>query len=108
MGVCRRQDHVRALETARFNCVGHEAAPDHGASPEMADRAERLARGVLDALAREALMKYARECRERANVAAPFATDQAPIPPMMAKWERLAQHGLTVTQSSLDARYSKG
>jgi hypothetical protein len=43
---------------------------------EQAERAERLAMGVLDTLACEALMKYARECRERANVAAPFATDQ--------------------------------
>jgi hypothetical protein len=41
---------------------------------EQADRAERLARGVLDTLACEALMKYARECRERANATAPFAT----------------------------------
>jgi hypothetical protein len=39
---------------------------------EQADRAERLARGVLDTLACEALMKYARECRERANATAPF------------------------------------
>jgi hypothetical protein len=43
---------------------------------EQADRAVRLARGVLDSAASEALMKYALECRERANVAAPFATDQ--------------------------------
>jgi hypothetical protein len=51
---------------------------------EQADRAERLAKGVLDALACEALMKYARECRERANVAASFATDQdTPIPRMI-------------------------
>jgi hypothetical protein len=51
---------------------------------EQAERAERLARGVLDALACEALMKYARECRERADVAAPFATDQdTPIAPMI-------------------------
>jgi hypothetical protein len=50
---------------------------------EQADRAERLARGVLDALACEALMKYARECREQANVSAPFATDQdTPMSPM--------------------------
>jgi hypothetical protein len=41
---------------------------------EQADRAERLARGVLDTLTCEALMKYARECRERANATAPFAT----------------------------------
>jgi hypothetical protein len=48
---------------------------------EQAERDERLARGVLDALACGALTKYARECRERANVAAPFATDQdTPIP----------------------------
>ncbi len=39
---------------------------------EQAERAERLARGVLDALACEALMKYARECRERADVADSF------------------------------------
>jgi hypothetical protein len=49
---------------------------------EQAERAERLARSVLDTLTCEALMKYARECRERANVAAPFATNQdTPIPP---------------------------
>ena len=51
---------------------------------EQADRAERLAKGVLDALACEALMKYARECRDMANVTAPFATDQdRSIPPMI-------------------------
>jgi hypothetical protein len=51
---------------------------------EQAERAERLARGVLDTLACEALMKYARECRQRADVAAPFTTDQGtPIPPMI-------------------------
>jgi hypothetical protein len=47
---------------------------------EQAERAERLARGVLDALACEALMKYARECRERANVATPFATETRQAP----------------------------
>jgi hypothetical protein len=36
---------------------------------EQAERAERLAMGVLDTLACDALMKYARECGERANVA---------------------------------------
>ena len=41
---------------------------------EQADRAERLAKAVLDAATCEALMKYARECRERADVAVPFAT----------------------------------
>jgi hypothetical protein len=51
---------------------------------EQADRAERLAKGVLDAATCEVLMKYARECRARANVAAPFATDQdTPIAPMI-------------------------
>jgi hypothetical protein len=42
---------------------------------EQADRAERLAKGILDAATCEALMKYARQCRERANVAGPFAAD---------------------------------
>jgi hypothetical protein len=41
---------------------------------EQADRAERLAKGILDAAVCEALMKYARECREKANVALLFAT----------------------------------
>jgi hypothetical protein len=33
---------------------------------EQADRAERLARSVLDTFASEALMGYARECRDKA------------------------------------------
>ncbi len=33
---------------------------------EQADRAERLARSVLDTFASEALMEYARECRDKA------------------------------------------
>jgi hypothetical protein len=41
---------------------------------EQADRAERLARGILDAATSEVLMKNARQRRERANVAVPFAT----------------------------------
>jgi hypothetical protein len=41
---------------------------------EQADRAERLAKGILDAATCEALIKYARQCPERANVAGPFAT----------------------------------
>jgi hypothetical protein len=34
---------------------------------EQADRAERLARSVLDTLACEALTAYARECRDKAK-----------------------------------------
>ena len=41
---------------------------------EQADRAERLAKAVLDVATCEVLMKYARECRERADVAVPFTT----------------------------------
>jgi len=41
---------------------------------EQADRAERLAKGILDAATCEALKKYARQRRERANVAVLFAT----------------------------------
>ena len=33
---------------------------------EQADRAERLARSVLDTFASEALMAHARECRDKA------------------------------------------
>jgi hypothetical protein len=41
---------------------------------EQADRAERLAKSVLDAATCGVLMKYARECREKAGISAPFAT----------------------------------
>ena len=39
---------------------------------EQADRAERLAKSILDAATCEALMKYAHECREKAGISAPF------------------------------------
>ena len=41
---------------------------------EQAARAERLARTVMDAFAADALMQYARECRELAARPADFAT----------------------------------
>jgi hypothetical protein len=47
---------------------------------EQAERAERLARGVLDTLTCEALMKYARECRERANATVPkIGPERSPV-----------------------------
>jgi hypothetical protein len=46
---------------------------------DQADRAERLARGVLDKVACEALMRYARECRQKALFASPFEASRATI-----------------------------
>jgi hypothetical protein len=47
---------------------------------EQADRAERLARTILDRPAFEALMGYARECREKA--ASPSDIPTSPTRPM--------------------------
>ena len=52
---------------------------------DQASRAERLARSILDERTCEALLRYARECREKAAYAADVST--SPVQPMTARLE---------------------
>jgi hypothetical protein len=56
--------------------------------------AERLAKSVMDAYATEALMGYARECRELAARPADLSTSQTP-PDGCVRYCLIERHGAT-------------